>query len=329
LLALAELPTSKRIVDVTKITDHHAIIPTEVNVNLQSLSSDELKVYDLIVRRFISVFYPNHIYNITRIVTEVMAESFMTKGNTVVQSGWMELYPKQESDKNESDEEELPLVAKDDAVLCASANCLEKKTTPPKPYTEATLLSAMENAGRFVEDEDLKEQLKDSGLGTPATRASIIERLLQVGYIERKGKALAPTEKGMKLIEVVPKELKSPETTGKWEKGLSSISKASMEPSRFMDSICRYVQYLIDVAKASQTEMVFPAEDRKAKNQAAKPASGNARLGAKTQSKGAVASNGSKKGASASTAPKTANASAPKKPRAPRKPRQKKEDTKE
>ena len=105
-----------------------------------------------------------------------------------------------------------------------SMELLRKKTKPPAPYTESSLLSAMENAGRFVEDEALKEQMKDSGLGTPATRAAIIERLLTVGYLTRKGKTLLPTEKGRKLIEVVPQEMRSPQTTGKWEKGLSSIA---------------------------------------------------------------------------------------------------------
>ena len=114
----------------------------------------------------------------------------------------------------------------------------------------------MENAGRFVDNEDLKEQLKESGLGTPATRASIIERLIKVGYVERKGKTLIPTEKGINLIEVVPKELKSPETTGKWEKGLSSISKGNMEPKVFMDSINRYVNFLVDYAKKANSKII-------------------------------------------------------------------------
>jgi DNA topoisomerase-3 len=137
---------------------------------------------------------------------------------------------------------------------------LSKKTTPPKPYTEATLLSAMENAGRFVEDEELKEQLKDGGLGTPATRAAIIERLIKVGYVSRRGKALLPTQKGINLIEIVPKELKSPETTGKWERALGNIAKGTMEPDRFMGSIVRYVQYIVQEAAARRSNIIFPQE---------------------------------------------------------------------
>ncbi len=124
----------------------------------------------------------------------------------------------------------------------------------------------MENAGRFVEDEVLKEQMKDSGLGTPATRAAIIERLLTVGYIIRKGKTLVPTEKGMKLIEVVPIEMSSPQTTGKWEKGLSSISKGKMTEEKFMASIHRYVQFLIqDAASGRRADVVFPEEQIRGK----------------------------------------------------------------
>ena len=143
---------------------------------------------------------------------------------------------------------------------------LRKKTKPPAPYTESSLLSAMENAGRFVEDEALREQMKDSGLGTPATRAAIIERLLTVGYLTRKGKTLLPTEKGRKLIEVVPQEMRSPQTTGKWEKGLSSIAKGKMTEERFMASIRRYVQFLIqDAASGRRADVIFPEEQVRGK----------------------------------------------------------------
>lgn len=270
-LDLENLPFGKRIIDDSKVTDHHAIIPTDVNIKLNGLSAEELKVYDLIAKRFISVFYPNYIYSITKIVTVAMEENFLTKGTTVIQYGYMEIYKddknerqNQKKGKNSEDEEEsvLPDVAVNDEKPVLDAISEQKKTKPPKAYNEAMLLSAMENAGRFIEDDELKEQLKDSGLGTPATRAAIIERLIQVRYIDRKGKNLAPTEKGMKLIEVVPPELKSPETTGKWEKGLSSVSKGSMVPEKFMGSINRYVNYLITQSKTGNTTVVFEQEDR-------------------------------------------------------------------
>ncbi len=263
-LGLEKLPITKRIVDNSKVTDHHAIIPTEKKINVNNLSKDEFNVYDLIIRKFIAVFHKNYIYNITKIVTVVEGESFITKGTVIAQMGWMELYKNDKKDKKTDDENEiLPNVNINDEIPLNDINVLKKKTTPPKPYTEATLLSAMENAGRFIEDEDLKEQLKESGLGTPATRAAIIERLLQVGYIQRKGKAINPTEKGMKLIEIVPQELKSPETTGKWEKGLMSISKGSMKDDRFMGSIVKYVNYIVEDCKKSKCDVKFPEEEKK------------------------------------------------------------------
>jgi DNA topoisomerase-3 len=261
--SLQKLPITKRIVDDTKVTDHHAIIPTDSKVKIQGLTGDELKIYDLIVRRFLCVFYPEYKYMVTNIVTEVDGESFISKGKTVTQKGWTELNVK--SPKQNEEDEQLPQLNIGEKVTANDANVLEKQTKPPKPYNEATLLSAMENAGRFVEDEELKEQLKESGLGTPATRAAIIERLIEVGYVERKGKDLIPTEKGLKLIEIVPDEIKSPEMTGKWEKGLSSISKGTLDPKRFMESITRYVKYLVEKASEVQEGVVFEKENKKVK----------------------------------------------------------------
>ncbi len=267
---LSELPLGKRIIDNSKVTDHHAIIPTDVKPDLKKLTSDELKVYDLVVRRFICVFYPQYIYMITRVITKIDNEHFISKGNTIMQYGWMELYktlddkPKENSknSKTKEDETQLPPLNEGEEYDLLDNKVLAKKTKPPKTYTEATLLSAMENAGKLIEDESIKEQMKDSGLGTPATRASIIERLLKVGYVERKGKSLIPTEKGMKLVDILPNELKSPETTGKWEKGLSSIAKGNMQPQKFMDSISRYINYLIAEAHKVNKDIVFPEEER-------------------------------------------------------------------
>jgi DNA topoisomerase-3 len=262
-LGLPSLPITKRLVDNAKVTDHHAIIPTEATSRIASLSPDELKIYDLVARRFIASFFPAYVYDVTSIVSLVEGEQFLTKGNTVVERGWMGLYPQ---DINEKDAPVLPNVKKGEPIKVKDVQCPKKKTQPPKLYTEAALLSAMENAGRFVDNEELAEAIKESGLGTPATRAAIIERLLTVGYITRKAKSLAPTEKGMKLIEAVPPELKSPETTGKWEKGLSSVAKSNMDPDKFMLSIKRYVNFLVSSAKASEKAIEFPAEDRKRKS---------------------------------------------------------------
>lgn len=258
--SLPSLPITKRIIDDSKISDHHAIIPTEANVNLSPLSADEKKIYDLVTRKFLQAFYPYYIYSITKIITVSCDEYFLTKGTTVIQKGFMELY---KDDKKEGDNEPvLPVVKQGDVLEVKEVDLEQKKTKPPKAYTEASLLSAMENAGRFVEDESIKEQMKESGIGTPATRAAIIERIIEVGYIERKGKTLAPTQKAMNLIEIVPRELKSPETTGKWEKGLNLIAKGKMDPARFMESINRYVNYIVKESINTRADVSFPSEKK-------------------------------------------------------------------
>ena len=253
------LKFSKRIIDNKKVTDHHAIIPTNVRPKLDGISEDERKIYNLIVKRFIAVFYEPHLYNTTELIITVEEETFVSKGKVVTQQGWKKLYKSEKDNKDV----ELPALKKGDRVPVVGSEIHTKKTSPPKPYTEATLLSAMENAGRFVEEEALKEQLKESGFGTPATRAGIIERLIHVKYIRRKGKSLHPTPKGVKLIDIVPDELKSPVTTGKWEKGLSKIAKGDMEPEKFMASIRRFVVYLVGSASKTSGKVVFEQEKRK------------------------------------------------------------------
>nr|WP_294680374.1 DNA topoisomerase III [uncultured Anaerotignum sp.] len=263
---------SKRIIDNTRVTDHHAIIPTDAKLRPESLSDEEGKVFSLVAARFLAVFYPYYRYEVTKAYAEAEEERFLSKGTVVLEEGWQAVEkalvptvtkkkrPKEETEQN------LPPLQEGETRTIQKMELLRKKTQPPKPYTESSLLSAMENAGRFVEDEALREQMKDSGLGTPATRAAIIERLLTVGYLTRKGKTLLPTEKGRKLIEVVPQEMRSPQTTGKWEKGLSSIAKGKMTEERFMASIRRYVRFLIqDAASGRRADVVFPEEQIRGK----------------------------------------------------------------
>ena len=264
-LAKEKLPLSKRIIDNSKVTDHHAIIPTDTRLRTDHLTPEENKVFLLVAARFLAVFYPAYVYESTKVYTKVGLDTFLSKGKTVLQEGWQAvekaLLPETRKNKTEKEEEQqLPPLTEQQSVVAKRTKVLDKKTKAPPPYTESTLLSAMENAGRFVEDEELKEQMKDSGLGTPATRAAIIERLLSVGYIMRKGKTLVPTEKGQKLIAVVPEELRSPQTTGKWEKGLSSIAKGKMTEERFLESIRRYVRFLVDDAAQHKKDVVFEAE---------------------------------------------------------------------
>ena len=267
---------TKRIIDNTKVTDHHAIIPTDGKLRVDSLTEEERKVFSLVAARFLAVFYPYYRYETTKVYAEAEEERFLSKGTVVLEEGWQAvekaLTPAAAAKKKKKDEEEqkLPALKEGEQRKIEKATVQKKKTKPPTPYTESSLLSAMENAGRFVEDEALKEQMKDSGLGTPATRAAIIERLLTVGYIVRKGKTLIPTEKGRKLIEVVPNEMRSPQTTGKWEKGLSSIAKGNMTEERFMASIRRYVQFLIqDAASGRRADVVFPEEQIRGKRRKA------------------------------------------------------------
>jgi len=263
ILGLQSMPINKRIVDDSKVTDHHAIIPTGKKAS--GLNPQEAAVYDRILRNFLAVFHPAYVYDITTVITRVQGEPFRSKGRMDKQLGWTTIYAhekRQEPAKNQkkprtkgvqeqpdSKEEALPSLQKGESVTTKMVDVLFKKTQPPKPYTEATLLSAMEHAGRFVEDEALKEALKSSGLGTPATRAAIIEKLISSGYVERNKKNLIPTEKGIRLISLVPPEMRQPETTGKWERGLIRIASGEMDETRFMESIRRYVTYLVEQAK--------------------------------------------------------------------------------
>lgn len=266
ILSLETLPLGKRIIDNSKVTDHHAIIPTDAKINYENLTEEQKKVYNTVVIRFLSVFFEQYIYKITKVITIVEQEHFISKGTTILQQGWTEIYKILDLKKKENKKEELlPELKKGQEVTAKQLKCNKKKTQPPALYTDSSLLSAMENAGRFVEDETLKEQMKENGLGTPATRAAIIERLLTVGYIERKGKTLVPTEKGMKLIEIVPEQLKSPQTTGKWEKGLYSISKGKMTDEKFMTSIKKYVYFLIEASENKNENVVFEKETKKGK----------------------------------------------------------------
>ena len=281
------LPLSKRIIDNSKISDHHAIIPTEGNLRLEGLTPDELRVFRLVALRFLAVFYPPYRYAVTKVLTQVQTEAnpqgelFASRGQEVLQAGWQAVYqqlqaweaaetpPKKTATAKKSakeDDQQLPSLQEGQPAQVLAVKSSRKKTQPPKPYTEAGLLSAMENAGRFVEDEALREQLKENGLCTPATRAAIIEPLLKVGNILRQGKNFLPTEKGERLMEVVPPELKSPETTGKWERGLSAIAGGRMTDEVFMASIRRYVQYLVHDCRTSNRFVRFPEEPRRYKS---------------------------------------------------------------
>jgi DNA topoisomerase-3 len=281
-LGLSKLPITGRLVNDSKVRDHHAIIPTQVTPNLAKLPERERKVYHLVATRFLAVFYPDYRYILTIVTVGVAGEQFVSKGKTVQELGWKQVeqqpggkssagqktekkkesvkdnsQAEEDKENGEKDEQSLPVLHQGDPALVTDSEILVKKTKPPAPYTEASLLSAMEHAGRLVKDEELKEQLKEGGLGTPATRAGIIERLIQVGYAGRQKKAIIPTQKGIQLIGIVPPMLKSPELTGKWEQGLSAIARGEMSSDRFMESINGYIGQIVTQVRGEKPAVKF------------------------------------------------------------------------
>lgn len=232
------LRKSKKVFDNSKVTDHHAIIPTGISPEKASLTEDEKKVYDTITRRFISVFYPDSIYEQTQVRGEVKRNDdkpilFKASGKVVTLPGWKEIY----SSPSDVKEDTLPIFQQGE---CGPHKpLLAKKTTqPPKYFTDATLLKAMETAGSLVESEDLREALKANGLGRPSTRAGIIELLTRRGYIKREKKSLRATEAGITLISLIREDLlKSAELTGIWERRLRMIESEQYEPSEFIAQI--------------------------------------------------------------------------------------------
>lgn len=253
----------KRVYDDAKLTDHHAIIPTGRRPG--TLTADEQKLYEMVARQLIAAFYPDMEYDAMSAVTGVGEHKFLSRGRAVIAQGWQAANPPLRSKPKKGEEEQaLPQLQKGQRVPVKSAKAVAKKTTPPSPYTENTLLAAMENAGKFVENEELRRQMKERGLGTPATRAAIIERLIAVDYVRREKKALIPTDKGIRLIAVAPEQLSSPETTGRWEKGLSDIAAGKMDPNRFMQSIRRYCAFLCQYAVIAPPQD-FPKREFKPK----------------------------------------------------------------
>ena len=267
-----KLAVSKRTIDASKVTDHHAILPTAKRVDPGKFSDDERKLYDLVARRMLAAFYPACDYDATRIVTQVGEHRFRTTGKVIVNSGWhdvppMENPPKGRKSAAKKDEDEsdtpLPPLKEGDARTVKKTAIREDMTRPPAPHTDASLLAAMENAGKELDDEELAKQMKGSGIGTPATRAAIIERLLQVGYAQRKGKVLQATDKGVALISLMPREIASPELTGRWELALHDITDGKQDADRFLDGIRKMSSFLVDYARTRTETVSFPEEEGK------------------------------------------------------------------
>ena len=247
-LAGKKLPKSKKVFDNSKVTDHHAIIPT--GVVPQGLSFAEEKVYDEVCRHFIAVFYPDCQFATTTVLGKVEDVEFKTSGKQILVPGWREVIKpvKQEEEKKEGQEDEektLPIFEKGEHGP-HQPSLAEKWTSPPKPYTEATLLRAMETAGKLVDDESLREVMKENGIGRPSTRAAIIETLFKRNYIKKIRKSLEPTPTGIELIGLIHEDLlKSAELTGIWEKKLREIEQHKYEARQFLDELKQMVTEIV------------------------------------------------------------------------------------
>jgi DNA topoisomerase III len=262
-----ERPLSKRYVDDSKVSDHHAIIPTAVSRERARVFVDEQKIYDLICRRFLMMWHDDYLQAVTTVITAItngeIVDRYRTTGTLVQQMGWKVLDIGSESrrrdakgsDGEETPEQVLPVtLAKGQIQDVIDIEAKKKKTRPPKRFTEGTLLTAMQTAGQTLDERELSEAMKDTGLGTPATRAAIIEVLLKRTFIVRTGKNLEATEKGIHLIEVVHPEVKSPAMTGQWEAFLKKIQHGQSRLEPFLDGISQYVRSV--VGRVGQTKPV-------------------------------------------------------------------------
>lgn len=239
---------NKRIFNSAKLTDHHAVIPTDVSAG--TLSADERKVYELVVRRFIAAFYPAHKYSSTTIVTQVGEDTFKTVGRMVTDPGWKAIYGSKDKDI------ELPEVKAKDPVAVLDVSTEKKQTQPPSRYTDASILDVMKNAQKYVTDAELKKKLKESaGIGTPATRAAILDVLIAREYINRKGKLLIPTDKARFLISRVREEqIADVAYTAMWEQELDAIANGEVHsPDAFMREIKKYAEEIVEKAKQAET----------------------------------------------------------------------------
>jgi DNA topoisomerase III len=248
---LKELPLG-RVVNNKKVEDHHAIIPTKSTHDLAKMSADEKKIYDLVAKRFLAIFHPDAVFERTRIETTVAEHVFRTSGRVLLEAGWRSVYGQEVAspDKPEDDsggDQLLPKLELGEDVDVRRVESLRKETQPPRRFSEASLLGAMETAGKDIDDVELREAMKDSGLGTPATRASIIERLITVNYIEREGRALHATEKGVQVIRLLGEhELTSAELTGQWERRLELIAQGEESRPSFMNDIVRFTRQTVE-----------------------------------------------------------------------------------
>lgn len=326
-LAGKKLPKSKRVFDTSKVTDHHAIIPTGVPAS--ALSDMERNVYDLIARRFIAVFYPDCKFSTTTVLGKVEDVEFKVSGKEILEPGWRTIYAQQptatqqqistsqpnnpqpsssEDDDKQDEERTLPTFVKGESGP-HTPTLTEKWTTPPKYYTEATLLRAMETAGKFVDDETLRAALKENGIGRPSSRAGIIETLFKRHYIRRERKNLIATATGIELIDIIHEELlKSCELTGIWEKKLRDIEHKKYEAADFINELKQQVTEIVyDVLRDNSNRRVTITTDEDLKKAKKKKTAAPKKAAAKSA---ATSSTASTKNAVVSPQPATSEPSA-------------------
>ena len=257
---------SRAYVDRTKLTDHHAIIPTGQQP-APNLAPDLQKVYDLVVARFVGIFLPNQQVEETTVLLDIGGADFVAKGSVVLEAGWtvVAIRPPNAAKSKEKDDDQraLPPLQQGQQVHVTRMDVVEKETQPPRPYTDATLLAAMKNAGREIEDDELAAAMKESGLGTPATRAETIEKLIRTGYVVRDRKAITSTEKGKALVGLVAESLRSPELTGEWEQQLKEIEEGQRPVAGFYEGIADLVKSL--VPKVQQGPALSPEQAAQAR----------------------------------------------------------------
>ena len=282
------IKTSKHFIDDSKVSDHHALIPTDLTPDLSAVTDepkagirrdDILKIYDLVVKRFLAVFYPPALYEKTEIVTTVEDETFKTSGKILISAGWKEIYGAEVEEDEEEEEtpkkgknqeekvkvQKLPPIDLNETNPAQEVDLQEKTTKAPTPYTEGKLIGVMKNPRSLLDDEGLKKAMKEAGagLGTQATRQDIIENIISRGYVERKGKTLMATDLAMKLIHIAPEELKSPEITAEWEQKLTNIQDDKITRQEFEIDIREYVLKNLDELKNKELTVQFSRNDDK------------------------------------------------------------------
>ena len=253
-----------RVINDAKVTDHHAIIPTKAEHRVDKMSDDDRRIYDMVARRFLAVFHPEAVFENTRLETTVAEHVFRTRGRVLVVPGWRGVYgegfeDRSRSDEDEGDDQTLPKVEQGEATRTLEVGSEEKETKPPRRYSDASLLAAMETAGKLVDDDELREAMKDSGIGTPATRAAIIERLIDVAYVEREGRALVCTEKGLNVVRLLDGHpLTSPGLTGDWEHRLGRMETGAETREKFMHDIADFARGTVGELDAKLKEVRIP-----------------------------------------------------------------------